>query len=103
MLQKFLFFKYVKSVDKYFSLCYNRFVSLKYNVKLIIEYIKSFQVNYIPNIVLSRDAYNYQLVDDNTIILRPHKTVSSQSGLIDESIIINRYNAIKEYCKVILN
>ena len=67
---------------------------------VIIEYIKSFQVNYIPNIVLSRDAYNYQLVDDNTIILRPHKTVSSQSGLIDESIIINRYNAIKEYCKV---
>ena len=31
---------YVKSVDKYFSLCYNRFVSLKYKVKLIIEYIK---------------------------------------------------------------
>ena len=65
---------------------------------VIIEYIKSFQVNYIPNIILSRDPYNYQLADDNTVILHPHKS-STEAGLIDDSLIINRSNAVFEYCR----
>ena len=65
---------------------------------VMIEYLKQYQLNYIPNIVLSRDAYNFQLVDDNTKVLVSYKEKDVNNNTFDSSYMVNTINAIYCYC-----
>ena len=66
---------------------------------VMIEYLKELQIkNFIPNIVLSRDAYNFQLVDENTKILVPYKEKDVSHNTIDSSYFVNLQNAMYFYC-----
>ncbi len=42
----------------------------------------------IPNLILTKDLYNYQLVDDNTCILRPFKKQSDTSYIITKDSVM---------------
>lgn len=66
---------------------------------VIIQYLKELQTkNFIPNIVLSRDPYNFQLVDDNTKVLVPYKERDVSGNIVDSSYFATLQNAIYFYC-----
>lgn len=70
------------------------FVQDIYETAVIIKYLCNNVGIEAPNLVLSRDIYNFQLVDDNTKILVPNKYNNT-----DSSYIVNTSNAIEHYCK----
>lgn len=56
----------------------------------------------VPNIVLTKDVYNWQLVNcqgPKTIILRPKKTSDVNKNRVDESFYIDKYNLYDKFLK----
>ena len=66
-------------------------------VGCMIEFLKTLQPNYIPNIVISRDPYIYQVADENTCVLVPSKSKDVNGATIDTSILVNNISSIYYY------
>lgn len=56
-------------------------------LKDVIQYAHDHEYPY-PNLIITKDMYNYQLVDDNTCILRPFKKQADISYIITKDSVM---------------